>query len=269
MHDNTIRQILKRLKNGDVGVEEAYERLKHLPFTDLEFAKVDNHRAMRKGFPEVIFCQGKTPEQIKNISRTLLDNGNTLLATRADEAAYRAVQDVEPEAIYHSQARIIVVDRRPSTPAVGNVIIISAGTADVPVAEEAAITAEMLGAKVARVFDVGVAGLHRLLAFYEKIASAKVLVVVAGMDGVLPSVVGGLASCPVIAVPTSIGYGAHFGGLAPLLTMLNSCASGVSVVNIDNGFGAGYLAAMINKIGEIGEIGKTGEAVEQGDGAKD
>ncbi|NCO65549.1 MAG: 1-(5-phosphoribosyl)-5-amino-4-imidazole-carboxylate carboxylase [Candidatus Aquicultor secundus] len=272
MHDNIIRQVLEQLKNGDVGVEEAYERLKHLPFTDLEFAKVDNHRAIRKGFPEVIFCQGKTPEQIRNIAQTLLDNGGTLLATRADEAAYRAVQEIEPEAIYHSQARIIIVDRRPSKMAVGNVIVISAGTADVPVAEEAAITAEVLGAKVARVFDVGVAGLHRLLAFYEKIASAKVLVVVAGMDGVLPSVVGGLASCPVIAVPTSIGYGAHFGGLAPLLTMLNSCASGVSVVNIDNGFGAGYLAAIINRIGEIGEadeIGEMGETVELGDGAND
>jgi hypothetical protein len=252
MHDNDIRRVLEQLKNGDLGVDEAYESLKHLPFVDLEFAKVDNHREMRKGFPEVVFCQGKTPEQIQNIAKTILENGSTLLATRADEAAYRAVQDIEPVAVYHSQARIIVVDRRPHETAVGNVIIISAGTADIPVAEEAAITAEMLGAHVGRVFDVGVAGLHRLLAFYDRIASAKVLVVVAGMDGVLPSVVGGLASCPVIAVPTSIGYGAHFGGLAPLLTMLNSCASGVSVVNIDNGFGAGYLAAMINKIGEEG-----------------
>lgn len=255
MHEHNIRQVLEQLKNGDVDIEEALGKLKHLPFTDLEFAKVDNHRALRKGFPEVIFCQGKTPEQVKDIAQTLLSHGSTLLATRADEAAHRAVQEIEPEAIYNPLARIIVVDRRHDKTAVGNVIVISAGTADIPVAEEAAITAETLGAKVGRVFDVGVAGLHRLLAFYEKIASARVLVVVAGMDGVLPSVVGGLASCPVVAVPTSVGYGANFGGLAPLLTMLNSCASGVSVVNIDNGFGAGYLAAMINRIGEIGEIG--------------
>jgi NCAIR mutase (PurE)-related protein len=211
---------------------------------------VDNHRALRKGFPEVIFCQGKTPEQIKDIAAAILENGNALLATRADQAAYEAIASVEPEAVYHPQARVIAVDKQPKRERLGHVAVISAGTADIPVAEEAAITADMLGARVERVIDVGVSGLHRLLAFHEKFASAKVIVVVAGMDGVLPSVVGGLVSCPIIAVPTSIGYGAHFGGVAPLLTMLNSCASGIAVVNIDNGFGAGYIAALINRIGE-------------------
>lgn len=250
MHDKGIRQILEDIKDGSVSVDEAYERLKHLPFTDLEFAKVDNHRSLRKGFPEVIFCQGKTPDQVKDIAQALLKNGNALLATRADEVIYEAVRAIEPESVYHSQARLIAVDKRENKKVVGNVVVMSAGTADLPVAEEAALTAEMLNARVERIYDVGVAGLHRLLSFYDKIAKAKAIVVAAGMDGVLPSVVGGLTSCPVVAVPTSIGYGAHFGGLAPLLTMLNSCASGVAVVNIDNGFGAGYLAAMINRIGE-------------------
>lgn len=250
MHDENVLQILKELRDGCISVDDAYERLKHLPFTDLEFAKVDNHRTLRKGFPETIFCQGKTTKQIKDIAAILLENGDTLLATRADEEAYRAVKSIEPTAAYHPQARIITVDKRSRKRSVGNVAVISAGTADVPVAEEAAITAEILNCKVERVYDIGVAGLHRLLAAYTKLSSAKVVVVVAGMDGVLPSVIGGLVSCPVIAVPTSIGYGAHFGGLAPLLTMLNSCATGVTVVNIDNGFGAGYTAALINRIGE-------------------
>lgn len=250
MHDKHVRQILEDLQVGKVDVDEAYERLKHLPFTDLEFAKVDNHRTLRKGFPEVIFCQGKTPEQVKEIAQALLKNGNALLATRADEVIYEAVRAIDSEAIYYSQAKVITVDKRENKKPVGNVVVMSAGTADLPVAEEAALTAEMLNAQVERVYDVGVAGLHRLLSFYDKVTNAKAIVVVAGMDGVLPSVVGGLASCPVVAVPTSVGYGAHFGGLAPLLTMLNSCASGVAVVNIDNGFGGGYLAAMINRIGE-------------------
>lgn len=252
MYSENILQILKELKDGCVSVDDAYKRLKDLPFTDLGFAKVDNHRALRKGFPEIIFCQGKTTEQIKSIAATLLESGDTLLATRADEGAYMAVKSIEPAAVYHPQARIIAVDKRSRKRMVGNVAVISAGTADVPVAEEAAITAEMLNCRVERVYDIGVAGLHRLLASYNKLSSAKVIVVVAGMDGVLPSVIGGLVSCPVIAVPTSIGYGAHFGGLAPLLTMLNSCATGVAVVNIDNGFGAGYTAALINRIGEDG-----------------
>jgi len=252
MHDNNIKRILEDLQIGKIDTDEAYGRLRNLPFTDLDFAKVDNHRSLRKGFPEVIFCQGKTPDQVKDIAGVILDNGGSLLATRADQASYDAVKNIEPEAVYHPRARAITVDRRVDKEGVGYTIVMSAGTADVPVAEEAAITAEMLGARVDRVFDVGVAGIHRLLAFQEKIFSARAIVAVAGMEGALPSVVGGLAPCPVIAVPTSIGYGAHFGGLAPLLTMLNSCASGVAVVNIDNGFGAGYLAALINRIGESG-----------------
>ncbi|MBS3909715.1 MAG: nickel pincer cofactor biosynthesis protein LarB [Actinobacteria bacterium] len=250
MHDNNIKRLLNDMKSGQIDVDEAYAKLRDLPFTELGFAKVDNHRALRKGFPEVIYCEGKTAEQVEAIAATILERGSALLATRAGRGAYDAVRGICSDAVYHEAARVIAVDRRPQEAPVGFVAILSAGTADLPIAEEAAITAEMLGARVERVFDVGVAGLHRLLAFYQTIVSAKVIVVVAGMDGALPSVVGGLVSCPVVAVPTSIGYGAHFGGLAPLLTMLNSCATGVAVVNIDNGFGAGYMAALINQIGE-------------------
>lgn len=250
MHDNNIKRLLNDIKSGRLGVDEAYAKLRDLPFTELGFAKVDNYRALRKGFPEVIYCEGKTVEQVRAIAASILDRGSALLATRAAYDAYEAVSGTCPDAVYHEAARVITVDRRPQEAPVGFVAVLCAGTADVPVAEEAVITAEILGARVERVFDVGVAGLHRLLAFHETLVSAKVIVVVAGMDGALPSVVGGLAPCPVIAVPTSIGYGAHFGGLAPLLTMLNSCATGVAVVNIDNGFGAGYMAALINRIGE-------------------
>jgi pyridinium-3,5-biscarboxylic acid mononucleotide synthase len=251
-----IRQIIDEIKNGVISAEEAYEKLKHLPFSDLDFAKVDNHRAMRKGFPEVIFCQGKKPEYIGRIAGELAKDNDSILATRADAEAFAAIQKVVPSAVYHEDARVVVVDNRDEVRLIGKVAIISAGTADIAVAEEAAITAEMLNANVDRIYDVGVAGLHRLLAFYDRAATANVIVVIAGMDGVLPSVVGGIVSCPVIAVPTSIGYGAHFGGLAPLLTMLNSCAPGVSVVNIDNGFGAGYLAAMINNASCKGQSDK-------------
>ncbi|MDP2210455.1 MAG: nickel pincer cofactor biosynthesis protein LarB [Candidatus Aquicultor sp.] len=250
MHDNNIKRLLNDIKSGQIDVDEAYAKLRDLPFTELGFAKVDNHRALRKGFPEVIYCEGKTAEQVRVIAASILERGSALLATRAERGAFDAVSSICSDAVYHETARVIAVDRRPQEASVGFVAVLSAGTADVPVAEEAVITAEMLGARVERVFDVGVAGLHRLLAFHEMLVSAKVIVVVAGMDGALPSVVGGLVSCPVIAVPTSIGYGAHFGGLAPLLTMLNSCATGVAVVNIDNGFGAGYMAALINQIGE-------------------
>ncbi|MDI6816507.1 MAG: nickel pincer cofactor biosynthesis protein LarB [Actinomycetota bacterium] len=250
MHDNNIKRLLNDIKSGQIDVDEAYAKLRDLPFTELGFAKIDNHRALRKGFPEVIYCEGKTAEQVRVIAAGILERGSALLATRAERDAYDAVNSICSDAVYYEAARVITVDRRPQEAPVGFVAVLSAGTADVPVAEEAVITAEMLGARVERVFDVGVAGLHRLLAFHEMLVSAKVIVVVAGMDGALPSVVGGLVSCPVIAVPTSIGYGAHFGGLAPLLTMLNSCATGVAVVNIDNGFGAGYMAALINRIGE-------------------
>ncbi len=221
-----------------------------LPYEDLGFAKVDHHRYLHKGFPEVIFCPGKTVEQIVEIIRRLIGSGGTILATRAEPAVYEAVHKEFSDAQYHPVARAVVIKGSDSSEPVGCVGIVSAGTADVPVAEEAALTAELMGSRVNRLYDVGVAGIHRLLDNWEKLNQARVLVVVAGMEGALASVVGGISACPVIAVPTSVGYGANFGGLAPLLTMLNSCATGVTVVNIDNGFGAGYTAALINRLGE-------------------
>lgn len=221
-----------------------------LPYENLEFARVDHQRHLRRGFPEVVFCPGKTVEQIIAIIGRLAATGGTVLATRAEVAIFEAVKAVHPRAEYHSKARAVVIRSENEPDPTGCVAIVSAGTADLPVAEEAALTAELLGSRVERLFDVGVAGIHRLFDNWDVLSKAKVIVVVAGMEGALASVVGGLAVCPVIAVPTSIGYGAHFGGLAPLLTMLNSCASGVAVVNIDNGFGAGFIAALINRIGE-------------------
>lgn len=249
-------ELLDGVREGRVSVEQALERLRGLPYEDLGFAKVDHHRALRKGFPEVVYCPGKTVEQIVEIMRRLFSSGGTILATRAEPAVFTAVQKEFPGAEYHPAARAIVIrDGQDALPAAGNIGVVSAGTADLPVAEEAALTAELMGGRVHRLYDVGVAGIHRLLDNREKLIAARVLVVVAGLEGALASVVGGLVSCPVIAVPTSIGYGAHFGGLAPLLAMLNSCAAGVAVVNIDNGFGAGYIAALINRSGEgSGEI---------------
>jgi pyridinium-3,5-biscarboxylic acid mononucleotide synthase len=220
-------------------------RLSCLPYEDLGFAKPDSHRALRLGFPEVIFGQGKTPEQVADIAERLAANSSKLLITRASPECFSVVHSRLPETIFNPVARTISLNRKPKAGRPG-VMVLSGGTADVPVAEEAAVTAELMGSQVERAYDVGVAGIHRLLDQMERIRKARVLVVVAGMEGALPSVVGGLVSVPIIAVPTSIGYGASFGGLAPLLTMLNSCAAGVSVVNIDNGFGAGYLAALIN-----------------------
>lgn len=221
-----------------------------LPYENLQFARVDHHRHLRRGFPEVIYCPGKTVEQIAAIFKHLAASGDTVLATRAGEDAYEAVKDLFPAVRFYREARALVLHSRESKTPVGSVAVVTAGTADLPVAEEAALTAELIGSQVERLYDVGVAGIHRLFDNWELIAKARVIVVVAGMEGALASVVGGLATCPVIAVPTSVGYGSHFGGLAPLLTMLNSCATGVAVVNIDNGYGAGYMAAMINSIGE-------------------
>jgi NCAIR mutase (PurE)-related protein len=237
---------LEAIKEGRVGMDEAMSRLSTLPFEDLGFAKVDHHRGVRKGFPEVVFGAGKTPEQIASVAGTLLKRSDRLLVTRASEAAFEAVHEVADDAVYEPVARAITVDRRIRPKKVAGVAVICAGTADLPVALEACVTAEMMDCRVDRLFDVGVAGLHRLLEHLDELRRANVVVAVAGMDGVLPSVVGGLVSAPVIAVPTSVGYGASFQGLAALLTMLNSCAPGVGVVNIDNGFGAGYLAARIN-----------------------
>lgn len=218
------------------------------PFVDLGFARVDTDRRRRCGFPEVIFCQGKTPVEVAAISQTILEHDPVVLGTRATPEHFAAVAEVLPGAIYHARGRCIVVEREPMPRRTGIVGVICAGTTDLPVAEEAAVTLEIFGNPVDRITDVGVAGLHRLLAVRDRLEACRVLVVVAGMEGALPSVIAGLVSCPVIAVPTSVGYGASFSGLAALLGMLNSCGSGVTVVNIDNGFGAAYAAAMINRI---------------------
>ncbi len=224
------------------------ERLRHLPFEDLGFAKVDHHRAMRAGMPEVIFGQGKTPAQLTGIFGRLAKQEGNVLATRADEKQFAAVKKKIKKAEYRELARAIVLHRDPKKYGKGRIAVISAGTSDIPVAEEAVVTAEMMGNDVEHVYDVGVAGIHRLLANRETLARARVVIVCAGMEGALPSVVGGLVGVPVVAVPTSVGYGASFKGVAALLGMMNSCASNVSVVNIDNGFGAGYVASLINRL---------------------
>lgn len=228
-------------------MEEAIEHLKGLPYRDVGFAKVDSHRALRRGFPEVVFCQGKTPEQVVRIARELAKDESDILATRAGPEVYQAMAREFPKARYNEIARTITIKKKRRKVQKGLVLVITAGTLDIPVAEEARVTAELMGNKVEALYDVGVAGIHRLLRHRKKLAQANVIVVVAGMEGALPGVVSGLVSCPVIGVPTSVGYGASFGGVAPLLTMLNTCSEGVAVVNIDNGFGAGYMASLINK----------------------
>jgi len=241
-----LRQLLEKVRSGDLSPAEAAERLRHMPFEDLGFAKLDHHRALRCGLPEAIFCPGKTTKQVLAIVERMAGQGTNILATRADPDVYEAVRAAHPDAVYHEAARAIVLARgEPCPPLPGRVAVVSAGTSDMPVAEEARVTAELLGCCCDTFYDVGVAGIHRLLAHSEAISKATVIIVVAGMEGALASVVGGLVQAPVIAVPTSIGYGASFSGLAPLLTMLNSCAAGVGVVNIDNGFGAACLAAAI------------------------
>ncbi|MEY4830893.1 MAG: hypothetical protein RLZZ562_2689 [Planctomycetota bacterium] len=242
-HDR-LRALLADVQRGALDVDAALKAL--TPSADLGFATVDHDRQRRCGLPEVVFCQGKTATDAAAIAREIVARSGRVLMTRADAAHADAVREALPDATYHERARCLVVDRAPAEP-IGLVAIVAAGTADLPVAEEAAVTAAFAGARVERHFDVGVAGLHRLLARIEQIRSASCAVAVAGMEGALPSVLGGLLDTPVFAVPTSVGYGAHFGGLAPLLTMLNSCAAGVSVVNVDNGFGAGYLAALVNR----------------------
>lgn len=240
-----VEKLLTDFKSGKLSQEQALQQLRDLPFSDLKFAKLDTHRQLRKGFPEVIFCEGKTREQILAIFCEMLKHNSNILATRANEEIFTAVKQLCPSATHNEVARTIFLQREKPKPLRGKLLIISAGTSDIPVAEEAIVTASALGCKVERLFDVGVAGLHRLLSNRKSFDSADVLIVIAGMDGALPSVVSGLTRKPVIAVPTSVGYGASFDGLAALLTMLNSCSPGVAVVNIDNGFGAGYLAATI------------------------
>ena len=244
METDRLRLLLEQVAQGALGVAEALAALRDLPYQNLEFARIDHHRALRKGFPEVVFCAGKTPEQAAAIISQMASRGR-VLATRASAAHYQAVRAQVPDAVYHTLARAITVGTPPEAPDTPYGVVLTAGTADIPVAEEATLTARMMGARVETRYDVGVAGLHRLLEHLPLLQGAGAIAVVAGMEGALPSVVGGLVACPVIAVPTSIGYGAHFGGLAPLLTMLNSCAPGVAVVNIDNGFGAGYLLGHI------------------------
>ena len=244
-----LKKLLKEVKTGKLSIERAVEKLRHLPFEDLGFARVDHHRQLRSGFPEVIYCPGKTNEQIIAIFESLASKGNNVLATRADEAVFDALAKTKkfPKVRYEKLARAIILEQKKLKPSKTILPILTAGTADLPVATEAKVTAEIMGQRSELICDVGVAGLHRLIGHLPKLQHANVIIVVAGMEGALASVVGGLVSCPVIAVPTSVGYGASFEGLAALLTMLNSCASGVTVVNIDNGFSAGVTATLINK----------------------
>lgn len=249
MEQKELKELLQQVACGDVSVEDAVLKLREAPFEDLGFAKLDHHRGLRQGIGEVIYGAGKTPEQIVQIAGALLRRGQeTVLITRmSTEAAELAKKTLPLD--YHEMGRVGIVGKLPEPDGAGKVVVATGGTSDMPVAEEAALTAQALGNDVVRLYDVGVAGIHRLLANSKVVMEARAIVAVAGMEGALASVIGGLADCPVIAVPTSVGYGASFGGLAALLSMLNSCASGVSVVNIDNGFGAGYLASMINHIG--------------------
>ena len=246
MNQSETRRILELVRGGELSVADAVLKLKMQPFEDIGFAKLDHHRALRQGVAEVIYGAGKTPEQISQIAAAMLARERrTILITRLSPEAAGVLQSSYP-LHYHEVARMGVIGELPAPDGIGKIVVATGGTSDMPVAEEAALTAEALGNTVVRIYDVGVAGLHRLLAHLDEIMSAKVIIAIAGMEGALASVIGGLADCPVIGVPTSVGYGASFGGLSALLSMLNSCASGVSVVNIDNGFGAGYLASMIN-----------------------
>jgi len=247
MDIESLKEILSKVKDGQMNIDDAVDSLKTLPFEDLGFAKPDHHRNIRNGYPEVIYCSGKTIEQIKAIVQNLIKSNNNIMATRASMEVFEAVKELTDEALYFEAARIVVVKKKELPLSDKRIVVVTAGTSDIPVAEEAAVTAETMGNRVERLYDVGVAGIHRLFSRTEVLMGANVLVVVAGMEGALASVVSGMVDKPVIAVPTSVGYGASFGGLSALLTMLNSCATGIGVVNIDNGFGAGYLAAMINK----------------------
>lgn len=249
MNNTELTKLLEQVRTGEVSVEQAGEQIRQLPFDDLGYAKVDHHRTIRVGTPEVIYCENKAMEHIEGIVKNMLERSDeNILATRASREVYEHIRKIAPEAEYHELARIVTVKRKEIKQVPGSILIATAGTADIAVAEEAAVTAEMLGNPVIRVYDVGVAGIHRLLARLDIIRSANVVIAVAGMEGALASVIGGLIDKPLIAVPTSVGYGSSFHGLSALLTMLNSCASGVGVVNIDNGFGAAYLANNINRI---------------------
>lgn len=248
VNESRLIQLLDAVQAGQIKTADAVRQLKSLGTHDLKFARVDGHRALRKGFPEVIYSEGKTPAQVVKIARAILAHNDNLLATRCSPEVVRALRRAFPKAKHHADARAVTVTKRALPKRPGTIAILCAGTTDIAVAEEAAVTADIMGNTVKRFYDVGIAGLHRLLAVNEELLAANVLIVVAGMEGALPSVVGGLVDKPVIAVPTSVGYGASFGGIAALLAMLNSCASGVTVVNINNGFGAGYAASLINQL---------------------
>lgn len=248
MNVKEVEKLLNDVKEGITSVDKAMDVLKNFPYTDLGFARIDHHRELRTGYPEIIYCAGKSVEQVKEIVRVMSERENNVIGTRANQEMFEAVKSIIPSAVYYPMARIISVQKKkPETPE-SSIAVITAGTSDMPVAEEAAITAELLGNKVLRIYDAGVAGIHRLVDKLPEIRSCRVVVVIAGMEGALASVVGGLVDKPVIAVPTSVGYGANFGGISALLAMLTSCSTGVTVVNIDNGFGAGFSASMINKM---------------------
>jgi NCAIR mutase (PurE)-related protein len=247
-YEDSLREMLSKVQSGELSPDSAFDLLRSLPFSDLGFAKVDHHRELRQGFAEVVYCERKTPDQVVAIARELLDkNRGNILLTRAEPQLYELVHELDDRAVYYPEARSITVVREDVRP-FGLVSVLTAGTADVPVGEEARVTSSLMGARVETFYDVGVAGAHRLFTYRSTLERSNAVVVVAGMEGALASLVGGLVSCPVIAVPTSVGYGASFGGLAALLAMMNSCAAGVVVVNIDNGFGAGYAAGLINKM---------------------
>jgi NCAIR mutase (PurE)-related protein len=251
MTEKHLRELLEAVRSGSVTSQQAIEQLKHLPFEDLGFAKVDHHRSLRQGFAEVVFGKGKTPAQVEGIVRAMLrqkTSRQNVLVTRADAKIFAAVKRVNRKAKFHASSGVVTIERSQEITGKGTILIVSAGTSDIPVAEEALLTAQMMGNHAEHLYDVGVAGIHRLLEHRENLTKARVIICVAGMEGALPSVVGGLVAAPVIAVPTSVGYGASFGGVAALLGMLNSCASNVTVVNIDNGFGAACVASCINRL---------------------
>lgn len=248
MTRNEIEDLLREVKAGKKSIEDALNILKDFPYTDLGFARIDNHREMRTGYPEIIYCAGKTTAQVVEIFRVMAEKKNNVIGTRADSEMYSEVKAVVPNAVYYPVARIMSVQKKKLSHPESKIAVITAGTSDMPVAEEAAVTAELLGNDVIRIYDAGVAGIHRLVDKLPDIRTCRVIIVIAGMEGALASVVGGLVDLPVIAVPTSVGYGANFGGISALLAMLTSCSAGVTVVNIDNGFGAGFSASMINKM---------------------
>lgn len=243
-----LEKILKGISDGSVSVDEAMEKLRNFPYSDLGFARIDHHRELRTGYPEIVYCAGKTNEQVRAIFSAMQEHENNIIGTRAEKELFEYISPFFPAAIYHDVARIISLQRKAMVPPATRIAVITAGTSDIPVAEEAAVTAELLGNNVLRIYDAGVAGIHRLVDKLPEIRGCKVAIVIAGMEGALASVVGGLVNMPVIAVPTSIGYGASFQGISALLTMLTSCAAGVTVVNIDNGFGAGFSASRINRM---------------------